>query len=277
MTSPRGSCLSPNAFVQCQTQEYTATPTSASFQYQFDPYNMNSSKKFLSVQTVSFADNDWCCGNTSVASSLSPSSYESFPSRVPFMTHEALLGVVSFSPFPEFLEDIPKPVAPCGKNQMVRLFIGQLPFAVTDAQIDFAIATATGGCHVYFVERIVNWKKGRTPTGCIHAHCLEIDFLRITRVNQQVLFDSDGVWVPTSPQQHSDMADYIRSVSAEKKGKRCNVPHQAITVERANSTYIRDENFAVNSFPARYSAASLSATATASEPAHFSKAHIFSS
>lgn len=272
MSTPRS--FTPIAFLSCHTQEYLDTPNCASTQYQFDPYNVISSKKFLSVQTTpSIADNnDWCCGNTSVASSMSPSSYESFPSRVPFMTHEPLLGAVMFTAFPEFLEDIPIPEPPCGKHQMVRLFIGQLPFAVTDAQIDFAVATATGGCHVYYVERIVNWKKGRTPTGCIHAHCLEIDFLRITRVNQQVLFDSDGVWVPSNSQQLAIMGDYIRNVAAEKKGKRCNVPHQAVTVERANSTYVRDENFAVHSFPAaRYAPTSTAALTSAALPATFSK------
>lgn len=237
--------------------------------YQFDPYNAVDGKKFISLSNSSA---DW--GNSSAASTLSPSTSEAcFPARVPLL-HEPLVGVVDFVLFPADGRDAPRLPEHYSKAGMVRLFIGQLPFAVTDAQLDFAIATVAGGHRAYCFERIVNWKKGRTPTGCVHAYCVAEDVDFVLAANLCVLFDEHGVWCARTADQASALREYSRSLAAQK-GQRTatNMPNQPMTVEKAKSTYVRDEEYAIHSFPAYRQAPPFRYpfSGNASEPARFSK------
>jgi len=215
---------------------------------------------------------------SSVTSLPSPSLYSTatFPAARPVL-HEQLLDQVDYFAFPDALENNRGAVeAPCGKHDMVRLFVGQLPFCVTDAQLNYAMATVTGGCHVHFVERIVNWKRGRTPTGCVHAYCLPCDADLILAANQRILFDDFGVWCATNDEQSMRLRDYSKYLGQQKDSRlSASMPHHLMTVERAKSTYVRNEDFAIDSFPAyrhgQRRPAPVVAQYPSNEPARFSR------
>jgi len=152
----------------------------------------------------------------------------------------------------------PSPVlqAVPAKSDMMRLFLGQLPFCVTDDELNYAISIATGGLVLHHIERIVNWKKGRSPTGCVHAYCLPSEVEGVLSVHQRVLFDEDGVWCASTEGELMALRDYAAHLKhlvppRHPTASSSKMPTGLLSVEQARSTYVRDENFAVNSFVPR--------------------------
>jgi hypothetical protein len=88
--------------------------------------------------------------------------------------HPSLWGLVSFVPYP--VEEFVAPPAelPADK-EVVRVFVGQLPYFVTDMQLAWLCHTFGGGNLVAFPERIMKRQPNgeRLPTGCIHAFATE--------------------------------------------------------------------------------------------------------
>lgn len=263
----------------------SATPVS----FTHHPYSLTCSKKFiywepiLSTQAAA-ADDAWC-GNSSVASSLPPSpstSLGAFPnvsfgcvspaakfssSSFSSSIHaQALDRVVPFFQFPFSLE-IPGEEAAAvdhslpPKSALRRLFIGQLPFLFTDEQLNHAIGVATNGrATLVHIERIVNWKNNRAPTGCAHAYCRHEDAEAILGAHQRVLFDEEGVWVAMCPAEATSLQSYAATIRHQApvinqplaapggRASRGKMPTGLLSVEAAKSTYVRDEAFAVTSF-----------------------------
>ena len=136
------------------------------------------------------------------------------------------------------------------KNDMARLFIGQLPYAVTDEQLNHAISIATGGLVLHHIERIVNWKKNRAPTGCVHAYCMPSEVDAILSAHQRVLFDEEGVWCAWNDHELGALQDYVHRHAAQSKASGC-LPSSLLTVEFARSTYVPDVRYTVKQFDGR--------------------------
>lgn len=221
------------------------------------------------------------CGNSSIATSMPPSPAMSvspaasftFPATLPLFAvdralsegsatprmarpagHAAALShAVSFFPHPGTASQpsgTPSSLPDVDKTGLARVFLGQLPFLFTDAQLAHAIAVATGGPTLLRIERIVNWKNNRAPTGCAHGFCRPEHQQAVLSAHQRVLFDEEGVWVGHSPSEVAALGAYAlrlkgSAVTAQAGNK---MPTGLMSVEPAKSTYVRDEAFAVSSF-----------------------------
>ena len=137
------------------------------------------------------------------------------------------------------------------KSALARLFIGQLPYSITDEQLNFAIAVATGGIVLQHVERIVIWKKNRAPTGCVHAYCLPSEVDAVLLAHQRVLFDEDGVWVAQSEDEMHLLRNYVVAGAVPSKACGGCMPTNLLTVEKAKSTYVPDDRFRIKGFVGR--------------------------
>ena len=177
--------------------------------YRYNPYiREGSCTEYLVVPSAvkrAFADGPSCSapppyqgqtrqgphGSSPQGPSLLPPPYSRSPRRG---RHAELLSYIQHFTFPQgATPQCPADELP--KSALARLFIGQLPYSITDEQLNFAIAVATGGIVLQHVERIVIWKKNRAPTGCVHAYCLPSEVDAVLSAHQRVLFDDDGVWV----------------------------------------------------------------------------------
>jgi hypothetical protein len=224
------------------------------------------------------------CGNSSFATSMPPSPAMSvspaasftFPATLPLFAvdgapslsegsatprttvggrpagHAAALShAVSFFPHPSTAS---QPLSAVDKTGLARVFLGQLPFLFTDAQLTHAIAVATGGPTLLRIERIVNWRNNRAPTGCAHGFCLPAHQQAVLSAHQRVLFDEEGVWVGHRPSEVAALAAHALRLKgsaatggmAPASGNK--MPTGLMSVEPAKSTYVRDEAFAVASF-----------------------------
>ena len=229
------------------TDSNCVTPRS----FHFDPYSTTSSRKFI----ISSCASD--CGNSSVTSIPSPSTFEEFPNVTPLhwsSIHSAALEhCVGFHPFPvgaAIIPDRDAGKALMDKSRLARLFIGQLPFLVTDEQLNHAISVATGGLVLQHIERIVNWKKNRAPTGCVHAYCMPSEVDAILSAHQRVLFDEEGVWCAWNDHELGALQDYVHRHAAQSKASGC-LPSSLLTVEFARSTYVPDVRYTVKQFDGR--------------------------
>jgi len=165
------------------------------------------------------------------------------------------------APFYTFLDATPppspvlKPVPE--KSDMKRIFLGQLPFCVTDDQLNYAIGIATCGLMLHHVERIVNWKKGRSPTGCVHAYCRHEDVDTILSAHLRIRFDEEGVWFARNEAEAEALKKYVPAVASPVAIDASNsvvpsaMPSGLVTIEVARSTYVPDAQLTVVGFAGR--------------------------
>lgn len=143
--------------------------------------------------------------------------------------HEELRGLVDYYAFHSNLP--PPPYIPCGRHHMVRLFIGQLPYAVTPAQVVFAIGIVTGGYPVYHVEHVVKRTTGAVAVGCVYAYCLEGHADAIVQCSKLLLFDGSGVWCASNPSQQLELENYVALASGRVRPT-TDIPHRLMVIER---------------------------------------------
>ena len=204
--------------------ELAAAPT---LLFRHDPYNASCAKVFF-------------------YSSSACAIVDPFPvpaeSEVPELLHPELVHRLRYVAFPPPAEVTSLADPP--KEYLKRLFIGQLPLLFTDRQLEHAIASATGGRRVLHIERIVNWKQNRAPTGCAHAYCRAEDQAAIVSGSKRVLFDSMGVWVAEPGAEAAMLESYMRTVPAPPR------PYTTgrMTVEKAKSSYVPDARFCIKAF-----------------------------
>lgn len=216
-------------------------------------------------------ENSGCHPEPQLQPFILPSVERESPACLPVQSviHNELLNAVEFVPFPEFAVEGPSSYAPvfgedswasCNvtafgfplrtpsqhvpsfarrREGMCRLFIGQLPFAVTDAQITAAVFYATGGCMIYHIERIVHWKVSRHNTGCIHAYCFPHEAPQILSVDQSLLFDQIGFWAAFSAEEKMCLKEHVQRVAQNPLlyPKVKGFSAQPMTVELAKSDY----------------------------------------
>jgi len=154
--------------------------------------------------------------------------------------HTALTGRVSFIPYP--VEEFHVPEAPLGKDQMVRVFIGQLPYQVSDMQLNWLCYTFGQGSLVYYPERITKHDAARgckMPTGCIHAYCdpQTADNL-LNNLHKKILVDDTGVWFAEDENQLLVLADYCQTMKLDRTRRFQNRPYDTVVAQYATSSYV---------------------------------------
>jgi hypothetical protein len=187
--------------------------------YRHDPYRVRG-KVFY------FDDAD--------ASAAAPSSQMPEGTR-----HVSLWGRVSFVPYPstEFHAPAPK----YDDHDLVRVFIGQLPYFVTDMQLSWLCHTFGGGSVVMYPERIMKRQPSgeRLPTGCIHAYATpEMVEAMAAGMHKRMLVDDTGVWLARSREEMFALNDYIGTMKVNRNARVPNRPYDTVVIQLATSTYI---------------------------------------
>jgi hypothetical protein len=151
-----------------------------------------------------------------------------------------LLGKVPFIPFPAHVMDrsrIRDAAPPLSQRpeSLVQLFVGQLPFKVTDAMICW-VCEEFAESEVLFIERIT---QENSRKGCmqIYVDDSDADFI-ITAVNKRMILDTTGVWHAQNAEQQVAIEQHCQDERNRFKGH----PFRPVVVERATSTYVRRRN-----------------------------------
>jgi len=140
----------------------------------------------------------------------------------------------------------PTPVLLPPKEDLARVFIGQLPYGITLTQLQYAVRVASGGrAHILYMERILNWKKNRAPTGCVHAYCRYDELDALLEADQTVLADEGGIWYGgASAAEMRQLNDYVASLARRGQSSQYrSAPGRCMTVQPARSNYIPNPMF----------------------------------
>jgi len=190
-------------------------PTVWTFTYSYNPYDTNNT---VIVKT-----------ERSISSALPQGTL-----------HMELQGRVSFMPYPihEFRANPPT----MRKDEMVRLFIGQLPYQVTDMQLQWLCYTFGRGASVHFPERIVKKdaaRGGKIPTGCVHAYVepQAVEGLMFA-MHKRVFVDDTGVWYAQTQEEVDALDVYCNQLKMDKRRRFQNRPYDSIVVQHAVSTFV---------------------------------------
>jgi hypothetical protein len=127
------------------------------------------------------------------------------------------------------------------KSAMVRMFIGQLPYHVTEMQLAWVLYAFGAGANMYHFERITktDHSKGvKVPTGCFHCH-LEAEQVTplITFLNDRLLVDDTGIWVSESAEERSLLSRYCYGMKVDKTRRFQGRPYGTVVAQMATSTY----------------------------------------
>ena len=158
----------------------------------------------------------------------------------PDTLHTQLAGKVSFMAYP--VDEFYRPPEPMRKDQMARIFIGQLPYQVTDMQLNWLCHTFAMGASVYFPERITKSDaitRAKIPTGCIHAYCdpaIVDDILK--GLHKRLLIDDTGVWYANSREEEEELAAYCTTMKSHRSKRPHNRPYTTVVAQHATSTYV---------------------------------------
>lgn len=197
--------------------EYAAAATSpAAPVYRYNPYS-----------------ND-CCKQ---AVELNPAAAAYAPAHGPAVLHTALYGLVDFIPYPSETYPIHQTATP--REHLVRVFVGQLPYRVTEMQLSWLCDTIATGAHLYNMETIVKKtgiKGKRLPTGCVHAfaHPEDVDFL-VAALSFRVLFDDVGIWYASDDAQMAALHEYCNAMKHNEVMRFRDRPYQPVVVQFATS------------------------------------------
>jgi hypothetical protein len=188
------------------------------------------------VWTFKYSFNPYDATNTVIVK-----TERSLSSTLPEGTlHMDLQCRVSFMPYPthEFRANAPT----VRKDEMVRLFIGQLPYQVTDMQLQWLCYTFGRGASVHFPERIVKkdaTRGGKVPTGCVHAYveASAVEGLMFA-MHKRVFVDDTGVWYAQTPEEVAALDEYCNKLKMDKRRRFQNRPYDSIVVQHAVSTFV---------------------------------------
>jgi hypothetical protein len=154
--------------------------------------------------------------------------------------HMTLAGKVSFMPYPSDGFFVAPPTM--HKDHMTRVFIGQLPYNVTDMQLQWLCATFSNGGGVYFPERIMKrdeTRGGKVPTGCIHAYCEPyVAYALQEALHKRVLIDDTGIWFAQNAAELEKLHDYCTTMKNNRRKRFQHRPYDSVVVQEATSTFV---------------------------------------
>ena len=153
--------------------------------------------------------------------------------------HTLLNGSTCFVPYPS--EQFTKDKTPMPRN-LVRLFVGQVPYDVSDMQLDWMAYVFCNQATIYSVERIVKRDKQtgrRLPGGCLHMYCTPEDAeALIAGLSKRLLIDDTGVWYARDEYEQDALDDYCAQLRSGTLPKFQERPYDSVVVEPAHSTYV---------------------------------------
>lgn len=190
-------------------------------QFRFEPYDTNNVQRFELPTT-----------EPSTAAAAIINNDCSLPKL-----HTELEGRVRFVPYPAEGVEVPATTAP--REKLARLFIGQLPYGVTDMQLAWLCCVVADQRPVFNIERIIKWNNGHQPKGCVHAYCNQedADYL-IATLNRRVLVDDVGVWYAEDEAQRMALENYCAEMKTDPRKRFRERPYQPVVVQRAMSTFV---------------------------------------
>ena len=159
----------------------------------------------------------------------------------------ALFGTVPFVPYPtkEFVQAenaaMMRGGADEGELELVRVFVGQLPYFVTDMQLAWLCHTFGGGTAVVFPERIMKRQAcgERLPTGCIHAFCTAAAAEALVEgMHKHLLIDDTGVWVARGKAEQAVLEAYVAAMKRDRTLRVPHRPYDSVVVQLATSTFV---------------------------------------
>jgi len=121
------------------------------------------------------------------------------------------------------------------------VFIGQLPYFVTDMQLSWLCYTFGGANVVAYPERIMKRQPSgeRLPTGCVHAYCTRRAVEAMAHgMHKRMLVDDTGVWHAQTPEEWTVLNEYIATMKADRSRRVANRPYDSVVVQLATSTYV---------------------------------------
>jgi hypothetical protein len=156
-------------------------------------------------------------------------------------TQLADLGV-GFMPYPT--EEFYCAPAVLPREEMARVFIGQLPYGVTDMQLQWLCYTFGNGTVVHFPERILKKDpmnpNNKLSTGCVHAYCHPDDVEALMAgMHKKILIDDTGVWFAhDQTEQLNALIGFTAEMKKDKTKRPINRPYDTVVVQMATSTYV---------------------------------------
>lgn len=168
-------------------------------------------------------------------------------STLPFGTlhGHGLEGRVSFIPYPteEFVNPNKEVHHVPSEGHMSRVFLGQLPYQVTDMQLDWLCFTFGNGGAVHFPERITKHDPMRgckVPTGCIHAYADNDNVTQmLNQMHKRILVDDTGVWFAGDANEQSTLNDYCMMMKNDRTKRYQNRPYDTVVAQFATSSFVR--------------------------------------
>lgn len=164
--------------------------------------------------------------------------------------HMSLWGAVSFVPYPT--QEFYAPQPDFTHEEPVRVFVGQLPYFVTDMQLAWLCYTF-GGFTVAFPERIMKRQPNgeRLPTGCIHGYATPTAVEAMADgMHKRMLVDDTGVWYAQTAEEFDVLTDYVRAMKNDRRLRIPNRPYDSVVVQVATSTYVPDAPMPLSQMPA---------------------------
>lgn len=156
------------------------------------------------------------------------------PECVEGTLHKPLIGYVSFCPHPKTAPIwAPDTMDQEHPEMYQRIFIGQLPYGITDMQLQWMAQIFGGGVTLYAPEVII---KGGKKTGCVHARVHDAQLKQLVAgCHKRLLVDDTGVWVGRTAQEIQILTQYVSELKADPKKRYPDRPYDTVVVQNATS------------------------------------------
>lgn len=155
--------------------------------------------------------------------------------------HTQLWGQVTFIPFPSETFITPESAMPPAGAPLVRAFLGQLPYFVTDMELAWMCYILGGGQTVLWPERIMKRQSGgeRLPTGCIHGYATpEAIATMASNMHKRMLVDDTGVWHAQTQDELQALSVYVAEMKSDKNKRVPGRPYDTVVVQEATSNFV---------------------------------------
>jgi len=126
-------------------------------------------------------------------------------------------------------------------DPITRVFVGQLPYRVTEMQLQWLFHVFGRGAKIFNPERITKKSKtggARVPTGCIHANLRESQLKQVVQcMHKRLLVDDSGVWVARDDVEKDILDSYVSALKAQPTRRFPDRPYDSIVVQEAVSAF----------------------------------------
>lgn len=151
--------------------------------------------------------------------------------------HKPLVGKVSFVPYPKtqvaFANTNLNVSAESVDEPLQRIFIGQLPYGITEMQLQWMTQLLGGGVSLFDPEVII---KNQKKTGCVHARVRDSQLKQLVAgMHKRILVDDSGIWVGRTPSEIQILTQYVAELKADPKKRYPDRPYDTVVVQNATS------------------------------------------